>query len=130
MITYKIPQKKERNIKADLTKKTGKYFLARQKGMTKSEAAISLGMAPTATANIEATKNYQACVTKYGDVLREKIALEMIAEEQIKNIMQDTDKGAKNVAIKQAMDRIEPQQNEEFSSGEINIIIRPRISQN
>ena len=130
MITYKIPQKKERNIKADLTKKTGKYFLARQKGMTKSEAAISLGMAPTGVANIEATKNYQACVKKYGDVLREKIALEMIAEEQIKNIMQDTDKGAKNVAIKQAMDRIEPQQNEEFSSGEINIIIRPRISQN
>ena len=123
MINY---LKKTKEVKPDLTQKSGKYFKARQKGLSKTEAALKAGFDPRNTPQIEDTQNYKACVKKYADVLRDKIDLNEIADEQIKNILQDTDKGAKNVAIKQALDKIEPPEKEEFSSGEVTIVIRPK----
>lgn len=100
--------KKEK--KADLNTRVGKYFIAKQKGLNKTEASIVAGYpSPTHTTRIEQSKTYQAIERLYyKDELLQQITLKQIAEEQIKNILQDQDKGAKNKAIEMVINRIEP----------------------
>ena len=102
---------KPRIKKPDLDTKIGKYFVAKTQGKNKTEASKVAGY-PTAfhSTRIEATKTYQALEKAYfKDELLKRISLGEIADEQIKNIVQDQDKGAKNKAIEMALNRIEPQ---------------------
>lgn len=102
---------KEYKKKADLNTKTGKYFLARQAGKTKKASAIEAGLNPTHTSAIEATKTFQAIEKKfYRDILLQKISMEKIADAHADNINQDKDRGARNTAIKMAIDKIEPEE--------------------
>jgi hypothetical protein len=97
--------------KADLNTKAGKYFLNKRKGMNKKEAALSAGYADGQhVTQIERSPTYQAIEKRYyKDTLLQKITLEKIAEEHMKVIEQDEDRGAKNTAIKMALERIEPE---------------------
>ncbi|MFZ2484411.1 MAG: hypothetical protein WAW81_00480, partial [Minisyncoccia bacterium] len=92
--------------KADLNSKVGKYFLARNKGLNKSKAALEAGYAsPTHTTRTEETQSYQNLVLCYKDELLKHITLEEIAEVQAKTIRQERDLGARNTAIKEALHR-------------------------
>ena len=96
--------------KPDLDTRIGKYFVAKKQGKNKTEASIVAGY-PTAThtTRIEATKTYQALEKAYyNDELLKRISLGQIVDEQIKNITQDNDRGAKNKAIEMALNRLEP----------------------
>ena len=97
--------------KPDLNTKAGKYLVAKMQGKNKTEAALTAGYPDgNHTTRIEATKTYQAIAqTYYKDELLKRISLGQIADEQIKNIIQDNDRGAKNKAIEMAINRIEPQ---------------------
>lgn len=103
--------RKQRSKKADLNTRIGKYYINRQKGMNKKESQLAAGFAdPMHPTRIEATKTYKAIEQRYyKDELLKQISLTDIATEQIKNIMQDNDRGAKNKAIEMALDRIEPE---------------------
>lgn len=106
-----MPQKKKkaRAVNVKLTGRTAKYVVARAKGLNKKEAAIEAGYKSVNNqTKIEKTKTYDAIVTHYKDVLLGNITLNEIAQEHVKNIVQDEDRGAKNTAIKMAMERIEP----------------------
>ena len=107
---------------ADLDTKAGKYFVNRKvKKLTKKDAAIAAGYYPTNTYSIERSKTYKALEEKYYKTeLLKKIALSDIADEQIKVIRQDKDLGAKNVAIKQALSKIEP---DEIQGGEDDKVV-------
>lgn len=108
--TVKKTHKSPRTKKPDLTSRIGKYYIARQKGLNKKQSQIVAGFAdPMHPTRIEATKTYKAIEQHYyKDEILKKITLADIANEQIKNILQDQDKGAKNKAIEMALDRIEP----------------------
>jgi hypothetical protein len=100
------------NKKPDLNTKTGKYFLNKQKGLTKVKSAELAGFAQPEkhTHQIEQTALYKAIERKhYSEVLQDKITIEQIADEQIKVIKQDKDLGAKNKAIEMAVNKIEPE---------------------
>ena len=100
----------EKENKADLITRTGRYFLAKRKGMNKTEAAKMIGMDPRLTTQLEKTKRYQALEKKYyKDILLKEITLKEIAQAQVENIKQREDKGARNTAIKMALDKIEPE---------------------
>ena len=99
---------KEIKKEADLTTKAGRYFLAKQKAPTKKAAALMVGLSPTHTTRMEKTKSYQAIEAKYKDRLLNVITLDEIALAHAENITQDKDRGARNTAIKMAVDRIEP----------------------
>lgn len=102
-------EKKERNKTPDLNSRTGKYFLARKKGLRQKDAAELLNIHPHYAPRLEKTKAYQALVqTYYKDELLTRVTMGQIAEEHAKNILQDQDKGAKNTAIKMALDKVEP----------------------
>ena len=115
--------RKEKEKKADLNTRVGKYFIAKQKGLNKSEASIVAGYPTTThTTRIEQSKAYQAIERLYyKDELLNKITLGQIADEQIKNILQDKDKGAKNKAIELALSKIEP--NEILDDADERVII-------
>jgi len=97
------------NKKPDINSRIGKYFIARNQGKTKTEASITAGYpSPTHSTRIEQTRTYQAIKQYYRDELLRQITLQDIAKEQIKNILQDSDRSAKNKAIEMALNRIEP----------------------
>lgn len=97
--------------KADLNTKIGKYFMAKQAGKTKKEAQIVAGFGtPTHATRIENTETYKAIEqTYYADEMLKQISKEQIAKEQVKVILQDRDLSAKNAAIKQTLEKIEPE---------------------
>lgn len=97
--------------KPSLDSRIGKYLIARKKGLTGKEAQIAAGYAvPTHSATIEASETYKALErTYFRDKVREKITMEEIADEQIKVIRQDKDLGAKNTAIKNTLEKLEPE---------------------
>jgi len=103
-------RKKPRKVKIDLDSRIGKYYVNRKKGMNKTKAQIEAGFLDTAHASrIEKTKTYKE-IDKlfYKEALMSKITLSELADEHLKNIKQDQDKGAKNRAIEMALERIEP----------------------
>ena len=123
-------RKKERQMRADLDSRIGKYFLNRQKGMRKGEAQLKAGFPDTMHASrIEKTKTYKEIEkVYYKDALLAKIDIAGIAEEHLKNILQDKDRGAKNMAIKMALDKIEPEAKQERDDDKVMIILRePRV---
>lgn len=76
--------------------------------MNQAQSAIAAGYADVShTTQIERSKGFQALM--YKDRLLEEITLKELAQEHVKNIRQDSDRGAKNTAIKMAYDKIEPQ---------------------
>ena len=86
-----------------------KYFTARKQGKNKTEASIVAGYAdPNHTTRIEQTKQYQALQRYFKDELLTHITVNELAEELAKNIKQDNDRGAKNQAIKIALEKMEP----------------------
>lgn len=92
------------------SKKVEAYFKAVKSGKPKGEAALIAGYQDTNhMAAIEKTEQFLALEKKYKDVFLEKLSLSQIADEHIKNILQDKDRGAKNKAVEMALDRIEPE---------------------
>ncbi len=107
--------------KPDLNTRIGKYFIAKQRGMNKTEASIVAGYpSPTHTTRMEQTQAYQVLETLYRDELKKQITLQQIATEHIKNILQDSDRGAKNKAIDMALNRIEP---DDSHSHEMDMVV-------
>jgi hypothetical protein len=99
-------------IKSSLETRTGKYFMARSSGKTKKDSALEAGY-PMSTAlhsaaKIEENQEFKYLQNHYKDSLLDKISLDELAEEHIKTIRQDRDLGAKNTALKMALDKIEP----------------------
>ena len=52
------------------------------------------------------------------------ITLEMIAQEHIKNIKQDEDKGAKNKAIEMALAKIEPEDKMDSDDDKMLVVLK------
>lgn len=96
----------------DLDTRIGKYFLNKKAGMTKSEAQRRAGFPDVNhPARIENTKTYKALEKYYyADELQKIISIQQIAQAHAENIMQDQDRGARNTAIKMAIDKIEPEE--------------------
>lgn len=110
----------------DLDTKIGKYFINRKvKKMTKKDAALAANYYPSNTYSIERTKTFKALEQKYyKDELLKKISVSEIAEEQKKVILQDRDLGAKNVAIKQALQKIEPDDTPGSEDDKVIIVLK------
>ena len=122
--------KKNKDIKEQLpdllNTRTGRYFVARQTHKTtKKEAAIIAGYPDGSNVGkIEDSKRYkQLEQVFFKDELLKQISLQTIAEELIKNISQDQDKGAKNKAIELALSKIEDKIKEE-SEEKVLVILR------
>ena len=95
--------------KPDLNSKIGRYFVARKKGINKTQSALMVNEDPRNSTRLEKTKTWKALEQRfYKDELLEQITLEKLAKEHIKNILQDKDLGAKNKAIQMAKEYIEP----------------------
>ena len=93
--------------KPDFKTKSGKLFLAQQT-MTDTESARAIGISPNAVPTLEKTKTYQAIKKSFADTLQDIISTQDIAKALAENITQETDKNARNSAIKIAIDKIEP----------------------
>lgn len=85
--------------------KAEKYLMNKLKGMNEIEAAKEAGYSETTiykTKQIESSQAYLEAENKYKEALLQVISPATIAQEHAKNIMQDSDKGAKNKAIEMA----------------------------
>lgn len=118
-----MDNKAKKPLKPDFTLKSGKLFLAQQKGLKDIDACKVAGIAPKNITNLEATKNYQRCEKSFKDAILDKTTINNLADELLKNIVQDNDKGAKNNAIKMALDKIEPD-NIQAQAQQVNIVLR------
>jgi len=102
---------KQTKTKIDKNSKAYKYYEAKKLGRTKKQAALEAGYSlstatqPTA---IEKTQDYQIVERHFKDELLTKISLGEIADALSYNIRQETQLGARNEAIKIALDKIEP----------------------
>lgn len=116
----------EKTKKPDLTSKAGKYYINKATGMNKKDSALEAGYADGShTYDIERSKTYQAIVkTYYKDEILKAITLEEIAMEQVKNIKQDQDRGAKNKAIEMALAKLEPDKIQPKDDEQILIVMR------
>lgn len=95
--------------KPKLDTKIGKYFLAVKSGKTKQEAQRIAGYtSDTNSSNLEKTKSFQAIQTYFKDELLQQSSMQELASELLKVIRQDEELSAKNMAIKIALDKIEP----------------------
>lgn len=108
----------------DLNTKAGQYIIARSQGATKTAAAIYAGVNPTNIGKFEKTKGVQELTAYYKDVLLSRISLDELAEEHLKNIVQDSDKGAKNKAIEMALDRIEPKDTAHEEREQVMVVLK------
>ena len=97
--------------KPKLTDKVGKYLIAKQTSKTKEEARdIARYSRNTHPQTIEATKSYQDLEKRfYSDELRQAITLKETANLQARNMRQERDLGASNVAIKMYKEVVEPE---------------------
>ena len=107
----------------DFTMKSGKLFLAQQRGLKDIEACKIAGITEENITNLERTNNYKNCVQSFKDALLDKTTLNILADELLKNIVQDNDKGAKNNAIKIAIDKIEPDKIPQQAQ-QVNIVLK------
>jgi hypothetical protein len=110
----------------NMNTKPAKYFVARKKGKNKTEAKLEAGYALTTPASqIERSEVFQEVEKRfYGDVLLSKVTMDELAAELIKNIKQDADRGAKNTAIKIALERIEPETNPDKSDDQVIVVLK------
>ena len=107
-----------------------KYVVNRAKGLNKKESAIAAGYSEKGnpTTRIEKTQAYQEVVKEYyKDKVLGKITLDEIADEQIKVIRQDKDLNAKNTAIKNVVEKIEPDDAPLEENDQVLVILRPTI---
>ena len=97
-----MPKNHNVNKMPDLQTKVGRYYAAHNfKGLSKKEAQKVAGFSDSAhSSRIEKTKTYQSLREHFGDILEAKLSKPEVADELIKNIKQDKDKGAKNTAIR------------------------------
>lgn len=103
----------------------GKYYLARKKGLNKTESKTLAGYAPsTLPSTIENTIEYQKIQRFFKDELLEQISMREIATALKNNIVQDTDRGAKNQAIKIALDKLEPDQVKDDKDQQVVVVLR------
>lgn len=109
-----------------MTTKTAKYFQNHKvKGMKKSVAAREAGITNISNLhNIENTKTYQALEAKYAKKLEAKLSLDEVADEHIKIIKQDQDKGAKLNAIKYYKENVEPEENKGDDDDRVIVVFR------
>ena len=108
--------------RVSLNSKAGKYYVARQKGKNKKESAIIAGYNPSNITRIENTQEYKAL--SYKDELLKQITLDQIAKEQLKVIMQDEDLSSKNTAIKNVMEKIEPEERASEEDERVLVILK------
>jgi len=110
-------------------KQRKKYFQKREVEGESQKDALKAGgynVEDNHGTRLEKTESYAKLKRKYADSLLSKISLDAIADEHIKNISQDKDRGAKNTAIKMAVDRIDPSEQGEIDTGDVQIIIKPK----
>jgi 23S rRNA-/tRNA-specific pseudouridylate synthase len=92
-----------------------KYYLNKQKGMSKKDAALQAGYSlNTAIGNvgkIESSLAYQEVekALSYKEEILKKTTLSEIADEQLKVVYQDKDLGAKNKAIENVVKVVAPE---------------------
>lgn len=110
----------------NMKSKTAKYFVAqRVKGMSKTEAVKVAGISDVRNVtNIERTPTYRALEEKYKDHMLKHFGLEEAAQEHVKIIKQDQDKGAKLNAIKLFLERVEPEMQEKPDTDQMIVVLR------
>jgi len=113
--------------KPNLESKEARYFLARQAGNNQADSlkAAGYGVSNSQPGYIEKSEAYREVKEYFKDHLLNQISLNDIAKELIKNIEQDKDKGAKNTAIKLALDKIEPQDTSIDNEDKVLVVLRP-----
>lgn len=127
----KTVRKKSRH-KIDNRARIVKYVINRAKGLNKSESALSAGYpSATHTTAIEKTDTYKEVVkTYFKDVLNTEAGgtiLSELARELLKVVRQDDDLGAKNAAIKTALEKLEPEDAPEEENDRVVVVLRPTM---
>ena len=116
-------EKKTKSI--DPNSKSARFFKAyRVKGLSKSEAARSIGSDPRAVAKFEKSQTYQVLEQKYKDRLESKIGIEEVATEHAKIIKQDRDMSTKLNAIKFYKEQVEPEVHERRDDEKMIVVLR------
>ena len=116
--------KKSYNKKPDLKSRTGKFFINKMNGQTDADAQRNAGYPDIYHAHeIENSKTYQALQTTFKDELLKQISINDLSAELLKNIKQDTDKGAKNKSIEIALNKLEPDNNPQMPQM-VNIVLK------
>lgn len=101
---------RKKSVKANLATKSGKLWMEVNSGKSPKEAAKVVGIDPKNVGHMMRTEAYQALErSSYKEELIKHITLAQIAEEHMKVMTQDKDLGAKNTAIKMALEKIEPE---------------------
>lgn len=126
----KPKQKQKAGSKLILNSKVAKYYKNVQKGLNKKEAALkagySLNTAQFNTPKIEQSLAYQQVerALSYKDEILKKTTLEEIAREQLSVVFQNENLNAKNVAIKQVVDTIEPENRSDDGDDRVIIVLK------
>ena len=111
------PQEEKKVKKIQLKSRPVRYIMAKRKGMSKRKAMIEAGYSsPNNSNKIENSLIYKEAERQlsYKDEILRKITKEGLADEQLKVVLQDENLSAKNQAIKQVSDVIEPENTESF----------------
>jgi hypothetical protein len=118
--------------KPDLNTQIAKYYVARKKGKTKTEAQLVAGYPKDGnhSARIEKSKRYQELERYYRDDLLQEISMQNIAKEHAKIINQDEELGAKLGAIKFAVERLEPEAQTKDDDDKVTVILKGKIDLN
>ena len=99
-----------KKVKPDLEKKSGKYWMERQKGKKKTEAALAVGLNPKNIAHVEQTENFLALEkSSFKEEILKHILMPEIAREHARLITEAKEDSTKLAAIKLAYDKIEPE---------------------
>ena len=112
--------KKDYN-KNDPRSKPARYLVCIKTGMSKKDCEMKIyGTDNHNSGQIEKTKSFQEAEKQFKDELLTPVKL---ATELNKNIVQDKDKGAKNVAIRMGIDAREliPKEKGNFDLGDVKI---------
>jgi len=112
-------------MKPDLKSKPGKYYMAKKAGKSRIESMKVAGYSTKSNANIEKTGKFQAIEAYFKDEVVAKMSIGAVADELVKNIKQDKDKGAKNTAIKTYLDKVEPDASATQRDDEVVVLLRP-----
>lgn len=105
--------------------KSGKLWLKMNEGKSRAEAAKELGISTRNAADLTQTRIYQELEkSSYKEEILKHITMAQIAQEHIKVLTQDEDLGAKNTAIKMALDKIEPTGEVQENNEKILVILK------
>jgi hypothetical protein len=101
-----------------------KYVKGVRSGLTKKESAIRAGFPDASNiSKLEKTEAFMEVERHYRDALLDKITLDDVAEEHIKNIKQDEDRGAKNKAIEMYYNKVEPEKVSENKEDRVMVVL-------